>query len=224
MEYKDEDFLQISGIQHFSFCRRQWALIHIENLWNENLLTAEGNVNHQRVHNKDNTDVRNGIITIRGLEIKSSHLGISGICDAVEFSPSDDGITLSGRKGMWNVMPVEYKHGRSKVNDCDRLQTTAQAICLEEMFCCKIPRAAVFYHETRRREYFDLSDELRSKLISMVKEMHNYYSRGYTPSVTPNKGCESCSLCDLCLPKLLKKYGKQNVRSYIESRLEEKDI
>ena len=146
------DYLLISGLQHFSFCRRQWALIHIEQQWFENRLTAEGKVIHKRVHDASSVDIRGGIITMRDMPVKSERLGICGRCDAVEFSQSDNGITLHGRDGQWDICPVEYKHGRQKSGDCDRLQVTAQAICLEEMFCCKINEGAVFYHETRKRE------------------------------------------------------------------------
>lgn len=223
MEYKEEDFLMLSGIQHFFFCRRQWALIHIENLWCENALTAEGNIIHERVHETDNTDTRNGILTIRGLDIKSSSLGIRGCCDAVEFIPENVGITLFGRKGHWRVRPVEYKHGSSKVSDCDRLQTAAQAMCLEEMFCCEINEAAIFYHKTRRREYFNIDDNIRSKVKKITEEMHDLYKRGYTPVVSAGKSCVSCSLVDICMPELLKKNSRHNVREYIEKYLEDSE-
>lgn len=219
MEYKESDFLQISGLQHFSFCRRQWALIHIENQWNENLYTAEGEINHKRVHDTNNTDLRNGIYTIRGLNIKSVKLGISGTCDAVEFIPSEDGIVLNKKNGLWKIMPVEYKHGKSKTNDCDRLQAAAQAMCLEEMFCCEIKEASLFYNGTKRRQIFKVDGEMRTKVISMLEEMHDYYNRGYTPFVRQKRECKSCSLSDICLPVLEKKRKKQNVRQYIDSHL-----
>lgn len=225
MAYKEEDFLMLSGIQHFSFCRRQWALIHIENMWSENLLTAEGRIEHERVHDTGNTDSRGGILTIRGLDIKSAELGISGSCDAVEFIPDKNGVTLFGREGKWKLRPVEYKHGKSKANDCDRLQTAAQAMCLEEMFCCDIPEGAIFYFETRRREYFDITSELREKVKSVFGEMHRYYASGYTPKAKPNnKNCGKCSLADMCLPKLLKRCDKETVRSYVEEHTGEAEL
>lgn len=135
---EDKEYLLISGLQHFSFCRRQWALIHIEQQWVENGLTAEGRVIHKRVHDVSCVDIRNGVITMRDMPVKSERMGICGCCDAVEFSKSDNGITLRGRQGQWDICPVEYKHGHRKSEDCDRLQVTAQAMCLEEMFSCKI--------------------------------------------------------------------------------------
>lgn len=213
----------LSGIQHFAFCRRQWALIHIEQQWSENYLTASGRITHERVHDRDVWDMRNGVITVRGMQIKSSALGISGECDAVEFIPSDEGITLHGREGKWIVRPIEYKNGESKVNDCDRLQATAQAMCLEEMFCCPVEEAHIFYNKTRRREKFDITDELRSTVRSMLSEMHELYKRGYTPSVKPDKNCASCSLKDICLPVLLKKKRQGSVADYILTAVSEDD-
>lgn len=218
----DNDYLLISGLQHFVFCRRQWALIHIEQQWQENFLTAEGRVVHSRVHDVGVKDFRNGTLTIRGLNVKSDKLGLTGTCDAVEFIPSDDGITLSGYEGLWKVCPVEYKHGSSKSGDCDRFQTAAQALCLEEMFSCQIDEAHIFYNETRQREKFEISTELRERVKAMTSEMHDYYSRGYTPKVKPSKSCRSCSLSDLCLPNLLKSKNK-NVKSYMLSHYGENE-
>lgn len=218
----ENDCLLISGLQHFVFCRRQWALIHIEQQWDENYLTAAGRVMHNRVHNVEAKDFRNGILTIRGLSVKSERLGITGTCDAVEFVPSRDGISLNGYDGFWKIIPVEYKHGSSKSDDCDRLQTVAQALCLEEMFSCKIDEAHIFYNESRRREKFETSSEMREKVKNAVNEMHDYYSRGYTPKVKPNKSCRSCSLADLCLPDLLKVKNK-SVKDYMLSHITENE-
>ena len=151
-----DDDLQLSGIQHFSFCRRQWALIHIEDQWQENGLTAEGRVQHDRVHDESISDFRGGVLTLRGMRIRSDRLRVSGVCDAVEFTPDPDGIALRGREGLWRPCPVEYKHGAGKLSDCDRLQLAAQALCLEEMLCCEIPAGALCYWKTRRRERVEI--------------------------------------------------------------------
>lgn len=217
--YTENEFLQLSGIQHFSFCRRQWALIHIEQEWAENGLTTEGKIEHERVHNESVQDIRNGILTLRGLRVHSFSLGISGECDAVEFIPSETGITLNNRKGQWQICPVEYKHGKSKVNDCDRLQTALQVMCLEEMFSAEINNACIFYHETRRREYVEITDELRNKAVAAVMEMHSYMSRGYTPKPKMSIACKKCSLADICIPELEKK--SEMVSAYIERHIME---
>ena len=210
-----DDDLQLSGIQHFSFCRRQWALIHIEDQWQENGLTAEGRVQHDRVHDESVSDFRGGVLTLRGMRIRSDRLRVSGVCDAVEFTPDPDGIALRGREGLWRPCPVEYKHGAGKLSDCDRLQLTAQALCLEEMLCCEIPAGALFYWKTRRRERVEIDAGLREKTERMLREMREYYDRRYTPRVKPGKACESCSLSDACLPRLLRKGEAASVAEYV---------
>ncbi len=210
-----DDDLQLSGIQHFSFCRRQWALIHIEDQWQENGLTAEGRVQHDRVHDESISDFRGGVLTLRGMRIRSDRLRVSGVCDAVEFTPDPDGIALRGREGVWRPCPVEYKHGAGKLSDCDRLQLAAQALCLEEMLCCEIPAGALFYWKTRRRERVEIDAGLREKTERMLREMREYYDRHYTPRVKPGKACESCSLSDACLPRLLRKGEAASVAEYV---------
>lgn len=210
-----DDDLQLSGIQHFSFCRRQWALIHIEDQWQENGLTAEGRVQHDRVHDESISDFRGGVLTLRGMRIRSDRLRVSGVCDAVEFTPDPDGIALRGREGLWRPCPVEYKHGAGKLSDCDRLQLAAQALCLEEMLCCEIPAGALFYWKTRRRERVEIDAGLREKTERMLREMREYYDRHYTPRVKPGKACESCSLSDACLPRLLRKGEAASVAEYV---------
>ena len=221
--YNEDDFLLLSGIQHFSFCRRQWALIHLENQWQENVLTTEGKLLHTRVHDNQLTERRGGELVVRGMPVKSARLGISGECDAVVFTQTDgaDGAVLHGREGTWRVLPVEYKRGKSKAGDCDRLQAAAQAMCLEEMFCCRVERAALYYFETRRREYLEVTPALRGSAEAMLEEMHALMRRGYTPKVRPSAACRSCSLRDLCLPELLRK--KEGAGAYVAGRLREED-
>lgn len=155
MTYRECDFLQISGIQHFMFCRRQWALIHIEGLWAENLRTVNGEIFHERAHDPSLSEKRGDMITVRALRVFSSELGISGECDVVEFRRDDEnGAKLRGRDGRWIPTPIEYKSGSSKVGDADRLQLCAQAMCLEEMLGVEIELGYMFYGETHRREKF----------------------------------------------------------------------
>jgi CRISPR-associated exonuclease Cas4 len=213
--YDEEDFLLLSGIQHFSFCRRQWALIHIEQLWKENLRTVEGHILHERVHDPFFNEKRGDVITVREMRIFSRRLGISGQCDVVEFHRDDvNGISLFGRSGTWSPVPVEYKRGTTKNEDADRLQLTAQAICLEEMLCCaEIAQGYLYYGETKRREAVALTGQLRGEVSKICAEMQEYYRRGYTPRVKMSKACNACSLKDLCLPKLPK--AAHSVREYI---------
>ncbi len=216
----EEEYLLISGIQHFVFCRRQWALIHIEDAWEENQLTAEGRLMHDKVHDADLTTVRNGIVILRGLPVRSDRLMITGVCDAVELIPDDNGISFSGRNGRWKVHPVEYKHGTVKTSDCDRLQLAAECVCLEEMLSCEITDASIYYGGTRHRENVTIDDDLRKQLDHMVSEMWGYYRRKYTPKVKPGKACNSCSLVNICIPKLMK---ERNVSNYIRAHLVEEN-
>lgn len=198
----ERELLMLSGLQHFAFCRRQWALIHIEQQWQENLHTAEGQVFHQRTHDASQTEVRGDTIIVHGLRVQSQRLGISGICDVVEFHRTTEGIALAGREGRYEVYPIEYKKGAPKSHQADELQLCAQAMCLEEMLICSIQEGSLFYGETRRRTRVALTPELRAQVEQMLTEMHQYDARGYTPRVKRHKGCASCSLKEICLPAM----------------------
>ena len=220
MEYAEDDYLMISGIQHFKFCRRQWALIHVEQQWAENVHTVTGELMHKKAHDPYLTEKRKDTIIVRALPVSSRKLGISGECDVVEFHKCEDGIQLHGHRGLYSVFPVEYKKGKPKLTEEDKLQVAAQALCLEEMFSTRVEQGAIFYGETRRREPIEITEELREEVIHMLTEMHQYYARKYTPKVKPSKACNACSLKDICLPKLNKTVS---VKTYIEQRLEEEE-
>ncbi|MGI5900453.1 MAG: CRISPR-associated protein Cas4 [Christensenellales bacterium] len=215
----EDEYLLLSGVQHYAFCPRQWALIHIEGQWNENYLTMGGRILHSKAHGGEAQEKRGNLIIYRGLKVCSAELGISGECDIVEFHKSNAGITLSGYAGLWLPLPVEYKRGKSKLDDCDRLQLCAQAVCLEEMLCVKIESGALFYGEPRRRETVMLTQELRTKLKDTVMAMHRLFDRKHTPKAVKGKHCQSCSIKDLCLPGL-GKAGETSVRKYMEAHLE----
>jgi len=217
-EYTPDDLLPLSGIQHFLFCRRQWALIHIEQQWKENALTAEGRIMHQRADDPFFTETRNGVITARSVPIASYRLGLSGICDVVEFTASPEGVKLPGRDGLYLAAPVEYKRGHEKRDPCDEAQLCAQAVCLEEMLSVTIPRGYLYYGETRHRVEVELTAELRGLVREMSEEMHAYFSRGYTPRVKTSKACRSCSLADVCLPNLQEKVMPAS--KYIKQQIE----
>ncbi len=218
MEYSEEDFIMLSGIQHFCFCKRQWALIHIDMLWEENLFTTEGEIMHEKCHDSSLSESRKNVIISRGMPIFSRRLGISGECDVVEFIKDSNGININGKNGLYKVYPVEYKRGKPKENNSDILQLCAQAICLEEMMVCTIEEGALFYGETRRRQKVIFTDELRSEVEKNFEHMHQYMKNSHIPKVKPTKGCNSCSLKNLCLPKLLK---KQDTQKYILDKLNE---
>lgn len=213
-----DDYLLMSGIQHFCFCRRQWALIHLEQQWSENRRTAEGRLEHSRCHDASQTERRGRLLIVRGMKVVSHRLRLSGDCDVVEFRADPEGVLLQNTDGRWKPMPVEYKHGHSKEADADRLQLCAQAMALEEMLVCEIPEAALFYEETRRRELVPLTDELRQKTQAMADEMQQYFTRGYTPKVRPGTFCNACSLKELCLPVL---YRRADPKAYLRFHLDE---
>lgn len=213
MEYNEEDYLQLSGIQHFEFCRRQWALIYIENIWVENELTAEGRLIHKNAHDNDFTEKRKDLIITRGMKVFSSTLGVSGECDIVEFHRDDlNGISLSKWDGKWILYPVEYKHGKEKLGDEDVLQLVCQAMCLEEMLCVSINKGYLYYYEVRHRIEVTITNELRIKVRNVLDEMHQYVSKQWTPKVKVSAKCKSCSLKEICLPKLMKDL---NVEKYM---------
>lgn len=217
MIYQEEDYLQLSGLQHFKFCRRQWALIHIESQWAENYRTTDGAILHEKAHDGSLSETRGDLIITRDMRIFSPTLGVSGACDVLEFHKGDTGSPLKGRDGLWQPFPVEYKRGRPKEHSADALQLCGQAMCLEEMLCCDIPRGALYYGEPRRRQEICFTPELREEVRTLLTQMHDLFSRGQTPKVKPTKGCSSCSLKELCLPKLMK---SKSVSSYIQSRME----
>lgn len=221
MEYAEDNYLMISGIQHFKFCRRQWTLIHVEQQWEENVHTIMGELMHKKVHDPYITEKRRDTLVVRALPVSSRIMGISGECDVVEFHKCEDGIKLYGHRGLYSVYPVEYKKGKPKLTEEDKLQLTAQALCLEEMFSTEIPEGAIFYGETRRRDVVEFHEELRLEVKRMFQEMHQYYDRNYTPKVKYSKACNACSLKEVCLPKL----GKAvSVKSYMNQILEEEGI
>ncbi|MCS7060544.1 MAG: CRISPR-associated protein Cas4 [Anaerolineae bacterium] len=201
-EYTADELLPLSGIQHFLFCRRQWALIYVETQWRDNVLTIEGHLLHQRVDDPFFTETRNGVIIARAVPIASYTLGLSGLCDVVEFSPScaQEGVQLPGREGYYAPAPVEYKRGRPKREPTDEAQLCAQAMCLEEMLSVSIPRGYLYYGQTRHREEVELSSSLRNLVREICLEMHAYFARGHTPTVRKQKGCRSCSMLDVCMP------------------------
>ena len=218
--YKEEDFLQLSGIQHFEFCRRQWALAYIELQWQENVRTVEGKILHENAHDASMKEKRGDLLTVRAMPIHSREMGVSGECDVVEFHKVKDGIHLAGKEGVYKAVPIEYKRGRPKTDDSDILQVAAQAMCLEEMFSVKIEEGALFYGEIRRRENVLFTEELRQKVREMFDEMHQLYARGYTPKVKWSKSCNACSLQEICMPKLGK---SRSVSGYINEMLSEEE-
>lgn len=218
--YSEDEYLMLSGIQHFVFCRRQWALIHIEQQWEENYRTVDGNIMHNRAHDDTFHEKRGNMIIARRMAVSSPYLGISGECDVVEFRQNNSGISLHGQSGKFSVTPVEYKRGSPKIDLSDKLQLAAQAMCLEEMLCCEIPEGYLYYGETRHRTKVEIDAELREKIQLILQEMHDLFQKGHTPKVKRTKSCNACSLKNICLPVLC---GRKTASAYIDMHLEEGD-
>ena len=226
--YTEDDLLPISALQHLMFCERQWALIHLEQVWRENVLTAEGRKMHERVHEAD-SESRGDVRTARGLRIHSYRLGLVGQADVVEFHRAgeadalsqlnqqepfgEESVALPGVKGLWKPAPVEYKRGKPKRGSEDEVQLCAQALCLEEMLGCRIAEGAFFYGKTRRRLSVAFSETLRSKTEVLAARLHELWREGITPSARYEKKCDSCSLIEVCQPKTVA-HGKSAKRYF----------
>lgn len=217
--YDDDSLLPLSGLQHFAFCKRQWALIHLERQWEENLRTVEGRHFHERVHSGLDVELKGAVLVARSVPLASFRLGLYGVADVVEFHPAleGQGVRLPGRDGSWRVHPVEYKRGRPKPDERDEVQLCAQAMCLEEMLETEIPDGSFFYGQTRRRLLVKFSASLRSHVEDLAREMHEMYARGITPSAPPGVRCSLCSLKNVCLPQLTRR-GK-SVEKYLRTHL-----
>lgn len=203
MPYTEDDMLMLSGIQHFAFCPRQWALIHIEQQWNENLLTTEGHILHQHVDNPFYRQKMSDHICLRSVSLASKELGLYGISDIIELHPTTEcknAITHPKYPGYWIPYPVEYKHGKPKRNEIDLVQLTAQTMCLEEQYDISIPSGAIFYGEIRRRVDVVFTEELRSAVRYYAVSMHEMFKQGKTPSAFLRPYCKSCSLKEICMP------------------------
>lgn len=198
--YNEDDFIMLSALQHFIFCPRQCALIHIEQIWAENRLTAEGRIMHERVHEADR-ESRGDVRIEYGVPLRSLRLGLVGKADVVEFhrkpGPGKE------RSKRWLPFPVEYKRGKPKKDNSDRVQLCAQALCLEEMMNVAIPEGALFYGKTRRRLDVVFDSALRQETEDVAKRLHELFESRRTPKPVYAKKCDRCSFINLCLPKAL---------------------
>jgi CRISPR-associated exonuclease Cas4 len=167
-------------------------LIHIERVWQENMLTAEGRAMHEKAHSGD-SETRGDVHIARGLALRSLELGITGVADVVEFHRQPDGSSVP--------FPVEYKHGKPKEGNCDRVQLCAQALCLESMLKVAVPEGALFYGRSRRREPVALTDALRIETAELCRKVHQLLNSCVTPAPVYSPRCRSCSLYDICMPK-----------------------
>jgi CRISPR-associated exonuclease Cas4 len=211
MTYVEADFIQLSALQHYMVCPRQCALIHVEQIWEESRLTAEGRILHDRV-DAGGVEKRGDVKRVFGLPIRSLRLGLSGKADVVEFHRQPN--------GRWVPYPVEHKRGRRKKEDWDRVQLCAQALCLEEMLGVSVPEGALFYGKEQRREIVEINDALRLETESVAAAVHRMLGEGSTPAPEYAKKCDSCSLLETCLPRGVGGRGNRVAR-YLAKALEE---
>ena len=207
--FSEDNLLPLSGLQHLLFCERQCALIHVEQLWTENRLTAEGRIMHERVHKEDQQS-RGRVRIEYSMALRSLRLGVVGKADVVEFHREDD------LPGKWIPFPVEYKRGKPKKDNSDKVQLCAQALCLEEMLETPVPAGALFYGKTRHRLDVDFDKNLRSETESAAERFHALFQKGLTPKAAYSRKCGSCSMNSLCLPKTVKK-GKSVERYLLDA-------
>jgi CRISPR-associated exonuclease Cas4 len=203
--YDEESLLPISALQHLMFCERQWALIHLEQIWEENVLTAKGRQLHERVDTPE-INTKGGIKITRSLRLRSLRLGLTGIADVVEFHCGDE---------MQHPYPIEYKRGKPKKDLTDIVQLCAQALCLEDMLQTNVPQGALFYGETKRRLEIDFNAALREETLELIKRLHQITRAKKTPSAKYEKKCENCSLINWCLPTCTD--GSTRVSRYVNT-------
>jgi CRISPR-associated exonuclease Cas4 len=223
--YTESELLPLSGLQHLVFCERQCALIHIERMWKENALTAEGRTLHERVDSAVD-ETRGDLRIIRGVPLQSRRLGLSGKADVVELyrvgaprSGDMESTYFPSLRGHFRPVPVEYKRGQPKFLDCDRVQVCAQALCLEEMLDVRILAGELFYGKPRRRFDVKFDDGLRRRTEDAARRFHELVSSGKTPLVMREPKCRSCSLLDLCLPP--PRRGRRSAASYLDKAVTE---
>jgi len=213
MSYSQDDLLPISALQHLLFCERQCALIHIEQAWAENLFTAEGQILHKKVHEVD-SESRGAVRLEYGLPLRSLRLGLIGKGDVVEFHKE------TGPEGViWRPFPVEYKRGKPKKGNHDRVQLCAQAMCLEEMLDVNVAAGALFYGKIRRREDVAFDVSLRTETEATARRLHELIRAGTTPAAVYTKQCKQCSLEEQCQPKILSK--RRSVGEYLRKAVRE---
>lgn len=216
--FTEDQLLPISALQHLVFCPRQWGLMYLERLWQENLFTSEGALLHEKAHD-GSSELQGELLVARGVWLRSLELGLVGVADVVEFRPAhkdEGGVALPGREGLWLPRPVEYKRGRPKPDDCDKIQLCAQALCLEEMLKAAIPEGDIFYGQPRRRQRVPFDAELRRRTRELAARLHELTRAGRTPPARWRPSCRSCSLLELCLPRAC---GEKSARRYLASNL-----
>ncbi len=225
--YTDDNLIMLSALQHFLFCERQCALIHVEQQWIENRFTAEGRIMHERVHS-DARESRGDIRIVFGMPLRSLELGVVGKADVVEFHLAekkqvnvlDPVLADKNRKNKesyWQPFPVEFKRGKPKKDNTDVVQLCAQALCLEEMTGIEVPSGAMFYGKKKRRQNVTFDQKLRQETADTAIRLRELIVSGITPLPDYTKKCESCSFISVCMPETISRKG--SIRKYYSKML-----
>lgn len=222
MVYAEDDYLMLSGIQHFQFCKRQWALIHIDQQWLDNEATAHGQILHTKADNPFIKEKRKDIFVSRAMHISSAQLGLYGIMDVVEFYRDDAGVSIKGKRGKWLPKVVEYKRGKPKSDTRDIVQLVAQTICLEETLGCQIDEGSLYYHSVNKKVTVPITEVLRQEVQMLANQMHELYESKKLPKAEYFKNCPLCSLVDICKPRISKKV--RSVERYIADAINSEEI
>lgn len=210
--------IQIPGIQHYVYCKRQWGLLYIENLWVDNYLTLDGDKIHENAHDYQKKESRNDKFIERGTYINSEKYNLTGQCDIIEYIKDDNGICLANHDDKWKIIPVEYKHGDGSSIDIDKYQLFAQILCLEEMFQTKINDGYIYYKKSNKKIKISFLEQERNELEKIIFEMNELLKKQYTPKVKySRKKCANCSMLDICNPKI---FNQKNIKNYIQEVIE----
>jgi len=213
----EDEYLMLSGIQHYYFCKRQWGLIHIDQQWAENTYTVEGQQLHTKADNPAIKEKRKDMFISRAIHVSSGSLGLSGILDVVEFYKDEKGISFQSKRGKWQPYIVEYKRGKPKKDERDIVQLVAEVMCLEETLACRISSSYLFYHSVNKKIKVEITDRLRDLVSDFCAKMHFYYQHKKVPNAEYFKNCRLCSLYDICMPRMSKK--PKNIDNYIENAI-----
>lgn len=229
--FTEDDFIMISALQHYVYCPRQCGLIHVDDVWQENLFTVRGDILHQKV-DTDTYETRGSVKTVRGLRIHSFKYGLAGRCDVVEFhtkktkgdsefipeylntvTQQPDPQPAGNIKDNIVVLPVEFKSGEPKEDISDKVQLCAQVFCLEEMLDIKINEGAFFYGKVRRRNIVEIDNELRTQTENIISAVRKIVESKIIPAAVYEQKCRNCSLQAICQPKAM---NKAKLQKYIK--------
>lgn len=220
--YAEDDLLMLSGIQHFSFCQRQWALIDIEQQWEDNYLTLEGDWLHRNVDKPFAMERNKDTVLLRSVAVVSFRLGLYGIADLLELHPSLDkakAISVPKYPGLWQPYPIEYKHGKPKSDETDEVQLCAQAMCLEEMYNIHIDKGAFYYEQIKHRTEIIFTDTLRKLVEEYAEQMHRLFESAITPQAQYQAKCRSCSINNQCFAISTKR--AMNTKQYLNQLIQQ---